>query len=204
MSLIITNSVIIDRWVNEPLSKFSITEKLSYIHVYLDIVLLASESLIPITTETIFRSSLDLGINTYLSKEIKLWSNQDIKESRDFLKGCTARQTRLSIILICYVIGQHQELIRRAVTLLEQMTEQNKDPKESKLLGKYFSNFNYYYNCKMKGTKKLSIEEEFQFASKLLLDLLFYSSDNGYIRLWLTSLNYSSLNSIQNLHDIVE
>ncbi len=204
MSSVVINSIAMDSWINEPSSKFCSYEKLTYIHSYLDLILLVSESLIPISTETIFQSSLDLGINTYLAGEIKLWSDQDKEESRIFLKGYTLKQTKLSTILICYVIGQHQELIRRAITLLEQMTEQNKDPRESTLLGKYFNNFNYYYNYKMKEAKKLSIDEEHKFASKLLLDLLFYSSDNGYIRLWSTSLNYSSLNSIQNFHDIAE
>ena len=204
MSSVVTNSIAMDYWVNEPPSNFCSYEKLAYIHSYLDIILLVSESLIPISTEIVFQSSLDLGINTYLAREIKLWSNHDEKESRNFLKGYTLKETKLSTILICYVIGQHQELVRRAITLLEQMNEQNKDPKESTLLGKYFNNFNYYYNYKMKEAKKLSIDEEHKFASKLLLDLLFYSSSNGYIRLWSTSLNYSSLNSIQNFHDIAE
>lgn len=200
MSLAVTNSVVMDRWINEPLSNFSVSKNLNNVHFYLDLVLLASESLIPITTDMIFQSSLDLGINTYLTKEIKLWSGQDVKKSRDFLEGCSVKQTKLSTILICCVIEQHEELIRRAITLLEQMTQQNKDPKQSTLLGKYFSNFSYYYKYKVKENKKLSIDEEFQLASKLLLDLLFYSSDSGYIRLWSTSLNYSLL----NFHDITE
>ena len=53
MSLAVTNSVVMDRWINEPLSNFSVSKNLNNVHFYLDLVLLASESLIPITTDMI-------------------------------------------------------------------------------------------------------------------------------------------------------
>lgn len=74
---------------------------------------------------------------------------------------------------------QQQELIRRAVNLLENMTEQQQPYQQSTLLGDYLDKFRNHCNRLQIETKQLE-----HLAIKLLIDLLFYSSSDGYNRLW--------------------
>jgi hypothetical protein len=79
---------------------------------------------------------------------------------------------------------QHQEILRRAITLLEQMQEQRKDPRKTALLGTYLEKFEarYYGQCQALG---LAVPASLQGpAFKFLVDLLFCSTPLGSRWLW--------------------
>jgi hypothetical protein len=84
---------------------------------------------------------------------------------------------------------QQHELTRRAVALLEQMAEQNREPHQAALLGDYLDAFSNTYQERMEDGDNLSPDVLTHLALKLLIDLLFYSSPNGHRRLWLALLN---------------
>ncbi|TVQ43759.1 MAG: DUF3038 domain-containing protein [Gloeocapsa sp. DLM2.Bin57] len=73
---------------------------------------------------------------------------------------------------------QHQELIRRAINLWENLAEQQQSPSDITLLANYLEQLSRQYTL----TENQQLE---QFGLKLLIDLLFYSTDHGYDRLWL-------------------
>ena len=178
-------------WEDTPLTKPPTPQQLEQMQTHLDLVLLASESLIAIDGDMVLQATLDLEINTALSEKIILWSNRNITPRENPLETFSVEQTRSLILIICYIAQQHQELIRRAVTLLEQMTAQNRDPAQTTLLGNYFANFQNYYS-KQPDPLPLSSTDLVTLASKRLVDLLFYSADQGHSRLWLALLDYSA------------
>lgn len=180
-------------WGDTPLTQPPTPQQLYQMQTHLDLVLLASESLISIDADTVLQATLDLEINTALAEKIKLWSNRNTTARENPLETFSVEQTRSLILIICYIAQQHQELIRRAVTLLEQMTAQSKDPAQTTLLGNYFANFQDHYS-KKSDTPPQSSTDLVKLASKLLIDLLFYSADHGYSRLWLALLDYTSSN----------
>ena len=95
------------------------------------------------------------------------------------------QETARSLVnLTCSLANQHQELIRRAVTLLEQVSEHNKEPQRTALLGNYLQKFILLYKERQSQTLELPLEKVSSLAFKLLIDLLFYSEDNGDHRLW--------------------
>ncbi|MGK7954729.1 MAG: DUF3038 domain-containing protein [Crocosphaera sp.] len=184
-------SISVPTWGDTPLTNPPTPEQLYQMQNHLDLVLLASECLISIDADMLLQAALDLDINTTLVENVQLWSNRDKTTSDNPIYSLNVEQLRSLILIICYINQQHQELIRRAVTLLEQMTAQNKDPAQTTLLGNYLENFKDF-SAKSSNHWQHSSDSPVKLASKLLIDLLFYSGDNGYDRLWLALLDYKS------------
>ena len=181
----------VSTWGDTPLTNPPTPQQLYQMQTHLDLVLLASECLIPIDADILLQAALDLDISTTLVEKIQLWSNRDATKTDHSLESLTLEQLRSLILIICYINQQYKELIRRAVNLLEQMTAQDKDPAKTTLLGNYLEKFRYFHP-KKPNEVNLSSEQLVQLAWKLLIDLLFYSGDNGYDRLWLALLDYKS------------
>lgn len=100
--------------------------------------------------------------------------NQRVKTSKS-----APNQENLSnlVRVITDKARDNQELIRRAVNLWENIVEQNQSPYEISLLANYLEQL----SRKSQLVPKEQIED---LGLKLLIDLLFYSTDNGYDRLW--------------------
>lgn len=94
----------------------------------------------------------------------------------------TSPELVFSIQFLSYLCQQHQELIRRAVSLMEQMTKEGKDPWQISLLKDYNQRLIAFHSLYL---AQLTGMEFHQWSGKILLDLLFYSSPYGQSRLWL-------------------
>jgi hypothetical protein len=176
---------------NLPLEQ--IQAKLENIKTHLDLILLALESLSGIGPEAMIQGAKTLNLETVIGDRISLWrlrQSNPWRKSPGGRKKLDVEEARSLVLIICYLAKQHQELIRRAVNLLENMTEQNKQPYQTALLGDYLDNFCNSYQQRMK-TEELSTQMLSQLAFKLLIDLLFYSDTNGHRRLWLALLDQS-------------
>ena len=178
-------------WENFPLTQTPNHQQLQQIQAHLDLVLLALESLVNFGKDLMGQTALDLEIGTAVTDKIILWSNRSPNQTDNSGVPLSVEQVRSLILMICYVAQQHQELIRRAVTLVEQMAAQNKDPDQITLLSKYFQTFHQLYQSGIAEGQQLPTEQRSKLASKLLIDLLFYSADSGHHRLWLTLLDYT-------------
>lgn len=175
-------------WQDLPLVDSLNSAKLAQIKENLDILMLALVSLTPLETSDLQRAVQELqleklpinpDVSSPLSHPRQWWNNPDV---------ISLEQARSLVMIICHLARNYQELLRRAVTLMEQMQEQGKEPGKTALLGEYLANFRELYTtyCSVEGQ---SSEETLQpFAFKLLIDLLFYSATNGHRRLWLVSL----------------
>jgi predicted RNA-binding protein with RPS1 domain len=89
----------------------------------------------------------------------------------------TLEEVAIFVQVCSYLCQQHQELIRRAVSLMEQLAGEGTDPWLATLLDSYSQSLGVYYS-------HVNSHKLRQLGAKLLLDLLFYSSAYGQERLW--------------------
>ncbi|MEH1872008.1 DUF3038 domain-containing protein [Nostoc sp.] len=165
------------------------------IKTQLDLVLLALETLTGIGSEAMLSAATDLNLESRVPDRVALWR---LRQSNPLRKGQGGRkkldieEARSLVLIICYLAKQHQELIRRAVGLLEQMAENNREPHQTALLGDYIDAFCNTYQERMEEDEKISTDLLTNLALKLLVDLLFYSVPGGHRRLWLALLDRST------------
>ena len=182
-------------WEDLPLGQTPDPMQLDNIKTQLDLVLLGLEALAGIGSEEMLRASADLNLESMVSDRVGLWrlrQSNPMRKSSGGRKKLDVEEARSLVFIICYLAKQHQELIRRAVALLEQMAEQNSEPHRVALLGDYLDTFSNTYRERMEEGENVSSDWLTQLALKLLIDLLFYSSPNGHRRLWLALLERST------------
>jgi hypothetical protein len=165
---------------------------LDNIKAQLDLVLLALEALANIGSEAILQAAAELNLESIVADRVALWrlrQSNPMRKSQGGRKKLDVEEARSLVLIICHLAKQHQELIRRAVALLEQLTEQNREPHQASLLGDYLDAFSNTYQERMDEGENVSTDSLTHLALKLLIDLLFYSSPNGHRRLWLALLD---------------
>jgi hypothetical protein len=160
----------------------------------LDLVLLALEALARISSEAMLQAAAELKLESLVADRVGLWR---LRQSNPMRKGQGGRkkldveEARALVLISCYLAREHHELIRRAVALLEQMTEQNREPHQVALLGDYLDTFQNTYQERMEEDTTFASGRLTNLALKLLIDLLFYSAPNGPRRLWLALMDRS-------------
>ncbi|GAB4528482.1 MAG: DUF3038 domain-containing protein [Pleurocapsa sp.] len=173
-------------WKLRDLQQLPDAEQLDNIKSHLDLVLLALEAIASISSEAILQAAQELGLESVVGDRVALWrlrASNPHRKSSGGRKKLDVEEARLLVLIICYLANKHQELIRRAVSLLEQVSEQNKPPHKTALLGDYLDRFIDFYQERIE--TKISSESLSHLAFKLLIDLLFYSGDRGHRLLWL-------------------
>lgn len=165
--------------------------QLDNIKAQLDLVLLALEALAGIGSEAMLRTAAELNLADVVADRVSLWR---LRQSSPLRKGqgrkrLDVEEARSLVLIACRLANQHQELIRRAVGLLEQLAEQNREPHQAALLGDYLDNFSNAYQERMEDGENTPPDQLTHLALKLLIDLLFYSAPNGSRRLWMALLD---------------
>lgn len=168
-----------------PLSEVPDPQQLDRIKIQIDLVLLALEALAGISSDSLLRAARDLHLTSVGEDRLAMWRLRQSTPWRhaDGQKTLNLEEARSLVLIICHLAKYHQELIRRAVSLLEQMTAQNQDVQQTALLGDYLDTFANIDQKRML-LEDSPPEEVEPLALKLLVDLLFYSSANGHQRLW--------------------
>ncbi|MEC4982727.1 MAG: DUF3038 domain-containing protein [Oscillatoria sp. PMC 1068.18] len=177
-----------------PLANEPEAGQLENIKTHLDLILLALEALTGIGSEAMLQAADELNLKSIVADRVGLWrlrQSNPRRRSSGGRKKLDVEEARSLVLIICHLAKQHQELIRRAVSLLEQMVEQNKEPHRAALIGDYLDGFSNTYEERMEDNEELSPEALNDLAFKLLIDLLFYSAVNGHRRLWLALLDHS-------------
>ncbi len=168
--------------------------QLDNIKTQIDLVLLALESLAGIGSEAMLQAASALNLESKIPDRVTLWR---LRQSNPLRKGEGGRkkldieEARSLVLIACFLAKQHQELIRRAIDLLEQAAQNDSEPHRTAMLGDYLDAFNNTYLERMEDDRNTSTENLTQLAFKLLVDLLFYSSPGGHRRLWLALLDRS-------------
>ncbi len=167
-------------------------DQMDNIKAHLDLVLLALEALAGIGSEAMLQAAADLNLESLVADRVALWrlrQSSPLRKGQGGRKKLDVEEARALVLISCHLAKQHHELIRRAVALLEQLTEQNREPHQAALLGDYLDAFNNTYQERMEDGDDASPTELTHLALKLLIDLLFYSAANGSRRLWLALLD---------------
>ncbi len=169
-------------------------EQLDNIKAQLDLILLALEAIAGISSEAMLQAAADLGLESVVADRVSLWrlrQSSPLRKGQGGRKKLDVEEARALSLIICHLAKQHNELVRRAVALLEQLTEQNREPHQASLLGNYLDAFHNTYQERMEDGETVPTAILTQLALKLLIDLLFYGSSNGVRRLWLILLERS-------------
>jgi hypothetical protein len=165
------------------------------IKAQLDLVLLALETLTKIGSEAMLSAAIDLGLESKVPDRVALWrlrQSNPLRKGQGGRKKLDVEEARSLVLIICHLAKQQQELIRRAVSLLEQMAETDREPHQAAMLGDYIDAFCNTYEERMEEDDKISTMMLTRLALKLLVDLLFYSSPGGHRRLWLSLIDRST------------
>ncbi len=165
------------------------------IKAQLDLVLLALETLTGIGSEAMLSAAINLNLESKVPDRVALWrlrQSNPLRKGQGGRKKLDVEEARSLVLIVCYLAKQHQELIRRAVSLLEQMAEENREPHQAALLGDYIDAFCNTYQERMEDDEKICTDRLTDLALKLLIDLLFYSSPGGHRRLWLALIDRST------------
>jgi DNA-binding ferritin-like protein (Dps family) len=162
------------------------------IKTQLDLVLIALESLTGIGSEAMLSAAVNLNLESKVPDRVALWrlrQSNPLRKSQGGRKKLDVEEARSLVLIICHLAKQHQEIIRRAVGLLEQMTANKQKPHQTALLGDYIDTFCNTYQERMEEEEKTSTDLLTHLALKLLINLLFYSASGGHRRLWLALID---------------
>lgn len=165
------------------------------IKTQLDLVLLALESLTGIGSDAMLSAAVNLKLESKIPDRVALWrlrQSNPLRKGQGGRKKLDVEEARSLVLIICYLAKQHQELIRRAVGLLEQMTANNQQPHQAALLGDYIDAFCNTYQERMAEEETTSTDLLTRLSLKLLINLLFYSTPGGHRRLWLALIDIST------------
>ncbi|PPS45722.1 DUF3038 domain-containing protein [Chroococcidiopsis sp. TS-821] len=168
--------------------------QLDNIKAQLDLVLLALEALAGIGSEAMLQAAAQLNLESKIPDRVALWrlrQSNPLRKGEGGRKKLDVEEARSLTLISCYLAKQHQEQIRRAVALLEQVTQNNEAPHKAALLGDYLDAFSNTYQERMEENENISTDVLTHLALKLLIDLLFYSAPGGHRRLWLALLDRS-------------
>ncbi len=171
---------------------------LENIKCHLDLVLLALEAIANISSDAIIQAAKELELESVIGDRITLWrlrSSNPKRKSTGGRKKLDVEEARSLVIIIFYLAHQHQELLRRAVCLLEEVTEHDKPPHQTALLGNYLDRFINYYQERISPNQNIVPEYLSYLAWKLLIDLLFYSGNNGHRLLWIAIFDATQISN---------
>ncbi|MGK7950627.1 MAG: DUF3038 domain-containing protein [Xenococcaceae cyanobacterium] len=191
MRPIVNQQPSVTRWQELHRLRVPSVNQLDNIKAHLDIVILALESIANISSEAMLAAAKELKLESVLADRVALWrlrQSNPLRKSSGGRKKLDVEEARSLVLIICYLAKQNQELLRRAVTLLEQVTQQQQEPHHTALLGEYLDKFINMYQERMQTEAKITPEILADLALKLLVDLLFYSGKNGHRLLWLAIL----------------
>jgi hypothetical protein len=177
-----------------PLNQEPDPSQLDNIKAQLDLILLALESIANIGSDAMLQAAATLNLESVIADRVSLWRLRQanpLRKGQGGRKKLDVEEARAMVMICCHLAKQQHELIRRAVALLEQMTEQNRPPHQAALLGDYLDKFQNTYQERMEESSTPSPEALNHLGLKLLIDLLFYGGPQGVRRLWMVLLERS-------------
>ena len=188
------NNPSITKWQGLHRMRVPTISQLDNIKSHLDLIILALEAIAGITSDSILQAATALELDPIIKDRVDLWRLRQanpLRKSSGGRKKLDVEEARSLVLIICYLAKNEKELLRRAVSLLEQVTEQNQKPYKIALLGDYLDKFTNLYQERMVAETTIKSEQLYQLGLKLLVDLLFYSGNNGNRLLWLAILGQS-------------
>lgn len=193
-------SISLSRWRGLPTPDHITQEQLLIVKTKLNLLWQAITCLIEIPQEHLSRMAQQLQIELPIGD---FFSPTNLSVDQNLLLESTSNMSQLlaqvqsQTILLHNLAKQQQMLLRRAVSLIEQVNTYNTDLRQISLLKDYVEKFQDRFLVngmvapiyqKLYG-EKLPIEQVNKLAFKLLIELLFYSNNQGDRLLWSSLIN---------------
>ncbi|MGV2828444.1 DUF3038 domain-containing protein [Myxosarcina sp. GI1(2024)] len=173
------------RWQDLQQLRVPDRQQLDRIEAYLDLVLLALVAIAKLNSETLLQAAEELNLTAIVGEHLSRWRSGMANKSLD------VEEARSLVLIICHIAERERELIRRAVSLLEQIEAEHREPESVTLLKDYLNKFINLYRSQTEERSPVTFDLS-KLAWKLLTDLLFYSGSNGHRLLWLATLDAAS------------
>jgi hypothetical protein len=167
-------------------------DRLHKMNLQLELVMIAITALAQIDRQEIGQIAKEIDVRQILAAWRKEWPHA--KFSVD--KQLDPQQLQLLVSIVNRLAHKYQMVVRQSVTDWQQIVQVDRLPLESPSLATYINNFISIYQARLSDESRhseaiYSPESLSQAALNLLIELLFYGSNNGHQRLWQALLQRS-------------
>ncbi len=163
------------------------SSQLHQISLELELVTIAIAALTRIDRVEIEQIAQELQVVSTIADWLNEWPDRQISSSQQI----DLAQIRSRISIVHHLAQKYQTVVRQNMNYWQQIVQFNRLPVESPALADYIDNFINIYQTRLDREIIHSTEELSQAALNLLIELLFYSSTNGHLRLWNALLHRS-------------
>ncbi|MGK7910495.1 MAG: DUF3038 domain-containing protein [Synechococcus sp.] len=157
---------------------------------HLDFLLLSLETLSDEGSEVMLAAAQTLGLEGTIGDRVTLWRLRNanpLRKSSGGRKKVDVDEVRALVMVVCYLARDRHSHIRLVVERLEDCFAKEMSPLKEPLIADYLDAFHTAYRERMVGGDRQSNKDISEQALSLLVELLYYGSRFGPMRLW-TSL----------------
>ncbi|MEO0354829.1 MAG: DUF3038 domain-containing protein [Cyanobacteria bacterium P01_A01_bin.3] len=157
---------------------------------HLDFLLLSLETLSDEGSEVMLAAAQSLGLGDTIGDRVTLWRLRNanpLRNSSGGRKKVDVDEVRALVMVVCYLARAQHSHIRTVVERLEDCFSNEVSPLKEPLIADYLDAFHTAYRERMVDGDRKSNKDISEQALSLLVELLYYGSRFGPMRLW-TSL----------------
>jgi Protein of unknown function (DUF3038) len=175
------------KWEDLPIDLPIDSDQLHKMNLELELVMIAITALAQIDRQEIGQIAEDLDVRSILADWLNEWPHAKFTVD----KQLDPAQLRLLVSIVNRLAHKYQMVVRQSVTDWQQIVQVDRLPLESPSLAAYIGDFISIYQARLSDEARHSVESLSQAALNLLIELLFYGSNNGHQRLWQALLQRS-------------
>ena len=153
----------------------------------LDFLLLALESLSDEGSEAMLAAASVLGLESTIGDRVTLWRLRNanpLRKSSGGRKKVDVDEVRALVMVTCYLAREQNTCIRHVIERLEECFAREISPLKEPAIADYLDAFHSSYRERMVDGDRKSQRDISELALSLLVELLYYGSQFGPMRLW--------------------
>ncbi len=157
---------------------------------HLDFLLLSLETLSDEGSEVMLAAAASLGLSGTIGDRVTLWRLRNanpLRKSSGGRKKVDVDEVRALVMVVCYLAREQHAHIRTTIERLEDCFSKEISPLKEPLIADYLDAFHTAYRERMVDGERKTNKDISERALSLLVELLYYGSRFGPMRLW-TSL----------------
>ena len=154
---------------------------------HLDFLLLSLETLIDEGSEVMLAAAASLGLDGTIGDRVTLWRLRNanpLRKSSGGRKKVDVDEVRALVMVVCFLAREHHSHIRTVVERLEDCFAKEISPLKEPLIADYLDAFHTTYRERMLDGERKPNKDISEHALSLLVELLFFGSRFGPMRLW--------------------
>jgi hypothetical protein len=154
--------------------------QLHKITLELESIVMAIAALTQIDQPKMSQIAQDLRLESIVSDWLNQWPLVQVTPNQQL----DVSQLQALILIVHHLAQHYQTLLRQRINDWEQILQFDRLPLESPALAEYIGNFITMYQTRLSQELPQSFEALTEAAMNLLVELLFYGSNQGHQRLW--------------------